>query len=139
MSVDTGGYGGQKIREGVRVKTNDPVMPFFEIAMTGTIEPFAEIRPDHIRLSGKAGEPLVLEVEIVPRSDHPFNIVRLEAQNGTFIKYELEAQCAQNGGHCLLRVENTRKEPGRYVDRILVHTDSPLRPTIPILVSGEIL
>ena len=108
------------------------------MAVTGRVEPFAEIRPERVRLTGNAGEPLAVEVEIFPRKDHPFNIKRVEAQNGTFIKCEIKERCTGNGGRCLLRVENTKVEKGNYVDRIVIHTDHPLRPMIPIYVSGAI-
>jgi hypothetical protein len=123
----------------VQVKTNDPDRSIIEIAVTGMVEVFAEIKPARIHFMGNAGEPLAVEVEIVPRKDYPFSIKRIETHRGDFIKYEFIEKCTPGGGRCLLRVENTREQKGRYVDRILLHTDSPLRPVIPINVSGVIL
>jgi hypothetical protein len=107
--------------------------------VTGLVEVFAEIQPARVHFMGNAGEPLSIEVEIVPRKDYPFNITRIETQNGDFIKYEVIKKCTGAEGRCVLRVENTREQKGRYVDRLLLHTDSPLRPVIPIYVSGVIL
>ena len=106
--------------------------------MTGMVEAFARIDPARVHLMGKAGDPLAIEVEIEPRKEYPFKITKVTAQNGSYIKYELKEDC-KSGGRCVLRVENTRSDEGRYVDRILIHTDSPLRPVIPINVSGVIL
>jgi hypothetical protein len=39
---------------------------------------------------------------------------------------------------CILRVENTKAEKGRYTDILYVHTDSVLRSTIPVYVTGLI-
>lgn len=140
MKVRTGGYGGRKIRERVQVRTNDPKKPIMEIVVAGEVEMFARINPEHVHFMGNAGEPMAVEVEIVPRKEYPFTVTSVKSQNeGGFIKFELKEKCTKGGGRCILRVENTRAEKGRYVDRLLIHTDSPLRPVIAINVSGAIL
>lgn len=106
--------------------------------MTGMVEKFAEIRPERIRLAGPTGQTLFAEVEIVPRKDHPFTIERVDARSGNFIKYEWVQRCTDGHDRCVLRVENTRKEKGRYVDALYIRTDSSFRPTLPIFVIGMI-
>jgi len=137
--VGTSGDGGRKIRESVRIKTNDPNRPYMEVAVTGMVEKFVEIKPAHIRFMGSAGKPLFMDVEIIPRKEYPFKIKRLEASDGAFIKYKFKEKCAEGKGRCVIRVENTKADKGSYVDSILIHTDSSLRPIIPIRISGRIL
>jgi hypothetical protein len=102
------------------------------------VEKFAEIKPDRVRLAGPAESPLVAEVEIIPRKDFPFTIGGLKAKSGKFIKYELAQRCTDGKDRCILRVENTRKEKGRYADAIYLSTDSKIRPTIPVYITGFI-
>jgi hypothetical protein len=122
----------------VRIQTNDPNRPWIEVAVTGMVEKFAEIRPERVRLAGPAGSPLVAEVEIIPRKDLPFSIAEIKAKNGTFIKYALTEQCAEGKSRCVIRVENTRSEKGFYADALYIRTDSKLRPTLPIYITGTI-
>lgn len=136
--MSTGGDGGRKIRESVRIRTNDPNRPWLEVAVTGMVEKFAEIRPERVRLAGPADQPLFAEVEIVPRKDLPFTIEGVKAKKGDFIKYEWIKRCSDGHDRCVLRVENTRREKGRYVDALNISTSSALRPTIPIYVTGMI-
>lgn len=138
VNLNTEGYGGGRIRESVRIQTNDPNRPWIEIAVTGMVEKFAEIRPERVRLVGPAGSPLVAEVEIIPRKDLPFSIGEVKAKNGTFIKYELIERCTEGKNRCVIRVKNTRTEKGFYADALYIRTDSKLRPTIPIFVTGMI-
>jgi hypothetical protein len=138
VNFDTGGYGGQKVRESVRIQTNDPNMPWHQVAVTGMVEKFAQIQPERVRLAGPAGQPLFVEVEIIPRKDLPFTISQIKAKSGDFITYQLIERCTDGYDRCVLRVENTRKEKGRYLDALFLSTTSELRPTIVIYVSGMI-
>lgn len=138
VTVSTGGYGGRKIRESVYIHTNDPNRRKFGITVTGIVEKFAEIRPERVRLAGPAGQELFADVEIIPRKDYPFIIGDIKAKNGEFIKYEVVKSCIDGDAGCTVRVENTRKEKGRYVDVLYVNTGSKLKPTIPIYITGII-
>lgn len=102
------------------------------------VEKFAEIRPERVRLSGQVDQRLFADVEIVPRKDLPFTIERVRAKSGEFIKYDWIKRCTEGHDRCVLRVENTRKDKGRYVDALYISTNSNLRPTIPIYITGMI-
>ena len=113
-------------------------MPWLQVAVTGMVEKFAEIRPERVRLSGPVDQLLFAEVEIIPRKDLPFTVKGVRAKSGSFITYELTQRCTDGHDRCIVRVENTRKEKGRYVDALYISTNSNLRPTIPIYVTGMI-
>jgi len=138
VNVHTAGYGGQTMRESIRIKTNDPGLSWFSVGVTGKVEKFVDIQPERVHLEGPAGRMLSAEVAIIPRPDHPFQIGQVRAKNGTFIKHELTQRCADGKNRCVIRVENTRKEKGRYIDVLLVETDSKIKPVIPIYVMGTI-
>lgn len=122
----------------MRIRTNDPNRPWIEVSLTGMVEKFAEIRPERVQFAGAAGKPLFAEVEIIPRADLPFIIGEIKAKSGKFIKYELTQRCADGNNRCVIRVENTRREKGRYIDTLHVLTDSKIRPYIPIYITGMI-
>ena len=50
----------------------------------------------------------------------------------------VKKRCAESKEDCIIRVENTRAEKGRYIDAPYVKTDSALRPNIPIYITGVI-
>ncbi len=138
VTVDTNGYGGSLFREKVRVQTNDPKWPWLELVISGKVEKFAEVRPERLNLSGPAGEPLVAQVEIIPRPEQPFTVGRIQAQVGTAIRFAMVQHCRDGHDRCIIQVENTRDVPGRYADLLLVETDNPIKPAIPIPVVGMI-
>ena len=138
MNVHTAGYGGQTMRESIQIKTDDPVLPWFSVGVVGQVEKFVDIQPERIQLAGPAGQPLSAEVAIIPRPDHPFRIGQIRLKNGKFIKYELTQRCTDGNNRCVIRVENTRKEKGRYIDALFVETNSKIKPVIPIYVMGMI-
>lgn len=138
MNVHTAGYGGQTMRESIRIKTNDPVLPWFSVGVVGKVEKFVDIQPERVHMEGPAGRRLFAEVAIIPRPDRPFRIGQVRVKNGSFIKYELTQRCTDGKNRCVIRVENTRKEKGRYIDALFVDTDSEIKPVIPIYVMGTI-
>lgn len=122
----------------MRIQTNDPDRPWISVSVTGLVEKIVDIQPDRIRLVGAAGEPISAEVVITPRADFPLNIKKVLAKDGQFIAYEWTQRCTAGTNRCVLRVSNTRKEKGRYMDALYLVTDSDLRPTIPIFITGII-
>lgn len=126
------------MRESIQIKTDDPVLPWFSVGVVGQVEKFVDIQPERIQLAGPAGQPLFAEVAIIPRPEHPFRIEQIRLKNGKFIKYELTQRCTDGKNRCVIRVENTRREKGRYIDALFVDTDSEIKPVIPIYVMGTI-
>jgi hypothetical protein len=108
------------------------------VAVTGFVEKFADIKPERVSLAGPVGQNLSAEVEIFKRKEYPFAIEAVNAKNGHFIKYALAEKCGEDQNRCVVRVENTRLEQGRYVDTLFLKTDNPLRPEIPIQVIGAV-
>jgi hypothetical protein len=134
----TEGYGGRKVREGVRIQTNDPNRPWLGVVVTGMVEKFAEIIPERIKLAGPANQKLFAEVEIIPRQDYPFTIREVKALSGRFFTYKTEERNINNQKRYIILVENTRTERGRYADTLVVQTDSTIRPEIKIHVIGTL-
>ncbi len=108
------------------------------MAVKGEVKKFATVRPERVNLRGAVGETLEAEVEIIPQPDFPFVIEGISIKKGDFVKYELTRRCTEGRESCLIRVESTMKERGRYVDVLYVETDSRIKPEIPIYIMGVI-
>jgi hypothetical protein len=67
-----------------------------------------------------------------------FTIERVKARNEEFVRYGLTQRCTDGHDRCILRVENTRREKGRYADVLYVKTTSKVRPTLLVYVTGMI-
>ncbi len=120
------------------IQTNDPDQPWHQVVVTGRVEKFVEIRPERVLLKGPAGENFFEDIEIIPRKQHPFTILEVVARYGKNIDYKLMERCSDGKDRCVLRVQNTSREKGRYVDVLKLRTDSDIHPTINIYVTGVI-
>ena len=121
------------------VHTNDPRNPVVELMVSGTVETFADIRPKHMQLSGRVGEPVTAVAEIAPRPDYPFKIKNIRAMKGRHIQFSLANKIASAGTIYELTITSTRQDAGSISDVIYVDTDSPIRPTLQVTVFGTII
>lgn len=122
----------------VRITTDDPKQLVTEVTVTGMVEQIAEVEPKRVLLSGLQGERLSTEVAIIPNPKYPFSIKGFEIQEGRGLKCELKEPCTAGAKRCLIKVENTQSEKGRFNDTIIVQTDNALKPEIPIRVVRRI-
>jgi len=127
------------LQKTIKVYTNDPGKKIVNLVVTGEVTAFAEIRPNRVRLSGKAGEPIQTEVTVTPKDQYPFKIVSVDAQREGNIKVDVTEN--NNGGKTeyLLTVANIKDVKTRYVDSVVIKTDSELRPELKINVYGNIM
>jgi hypothetical protein len=122
------------ITEVVRITTADPNRLVTEVTVKGTVEQIAEIEPKRVLMEGASGEQLSAEVAIIPNPKYPFSIKGFEIQEGRGLKCELKGSCKAGAKRCLIKVENTQSEKGRFNDTIIVQTDNAVKPEIPIRV-----
>lgn len=108
------------------------------LKVTGRVEPSVRVEPDRVMLSGTAGEKIDALVKIIPETKEPFNVGGVSALRGTEIAYRIEPIDEGGKKAFALHVDNTKKEPGRYYDKIFVKTDSDVVNTITVIISGDI-
>ncbi|MBL0712343.1 MAG: hypothetical protein JJV98_01470 [Desulfosarcina sp.] len=120
------------------VLSNDPARPRLGLTMSGHVDTFAQIKPQHVLIRGYAGEPIRRQLTVVPSKEHPFRITRVKAKLGTNIKIAWKEEDTARGKTYVIEVENTKAEKGRYYDTLYLFTDSPLKPKIPVQVRGSI-
>jgi hypothetical protein len=139
VTFNTDGYSEKPLFQTVDIYTNDPANPKLEVSVQGTVEKFADITPQKVRLSGKLNNPITSEVRIIPLPKYPFKILKHEVKEGLNMSYKFEEKTENGTTTYLISIENTKKDPGLYKDVILLKTDSAVRPEIQIPVTGNIL
>ncbi len=118
------------------VYTNDKNRPQQDLVISGLVENFVTIRPQHVSLRGFAGDPIKGQVSIIPEKKYPFKILEARAKDGKNIKFKLDEINSPNGQAYELNVENLREKTGRYYDTIILKTDSKVRPELNVRVYG---
>ena len=118
------------------VYTNDKSRPRQDLVISGPVEKFATIRPQHVSLRGYAGDSIKGMVTIIPEKKYPFKILDARAQNGKNINIQLGEVKKSSGRAYELKVENLRQKTGRYYDTISLKTDSKVRPELKVRVYG---
>jgi len=120
------------------VHTDDPANPQVVLTLSGHVIDFASIIPKRVALRGSAGQPVKGRVTIVPREKYPFKIIAARAWYGDKIRFKYEEIKNSNPKGYLLTIENLLTHKGRYVDAVVLKTDSPIQPEITIQVYADI-
>ena len=124
------------MRKTAGVYTNDKTRPRQDLVISGEVEKFVTIRPQHANMRGFVGDPIKGTVTIIPEKKYPFKILNLRAKDGKYIKYQLEEIKESDSMAYTLNIENLKKDAGRYYDSIILETDSKIRPQLSIRVYG---
>ncbi|MEW6260881.1 MAG: DUF1573 domain-containing protein, partial [Thermodesulfobacteriota bacterium] len=73
-------------------------------------------------------------VTVSPTPQYPFKVTGMRLKNGEFIKASYEWKDGEK--KAFVQIENRMNEKGRYVDAVILTTDSPIKPEINIPVYG---
>jgi hypothetical protein len=118
------------------VYMNDSVHPQQDLVISGQVENFAAIHPQHISLRGQAGDSITGTVSIIPDKKYPFKILEAKAQSGKNISVQLNEIKNANGAAYQLKIENISQDSGRYYDTVVLKTDSKIKPELDVKVYG---
>jgi hypothetical protein len=124
------------MRKTAGVYSNDKTRPRQDLVISGQVEKFVTIRPQHANMRGFVGDPIKATVTIIPEKKYPFKILNLRAKDGKYIKYQLEETKESDTTVYKLIVENLKTDAGRYYDSIILETDSKIRPQLNVRVYG---
>lgn len=133
---DTRGYGGHVFEKTITVITNDPLSPQLRLKLKGPVGFFARIEPTRIVLRGETGAALNAQATITPNPEHPFRIIEIASDRRLADKINLQVK--ERDGSYLLTIDNRQTEPGQYRGRVVLKTDSTLRPQLFVYVIGDI-
>jgi len=139
VTVSTKNRGGQTLRKGFSVYTNDPQKPEMRLQVTGKVNAYLTVSPHYVQLFGREDQPLSQTVKITPLDGHPFTIKEVKVQQGQNLRYDLKplGNDPRKNGYELV-VENTMKKAGNYRDLITIQTDSKEKPSVTIPVYARI-
>lgn len=90
-------------------------------------------------MTGEAGEEIKAVVRIVPEEKYPFKILEAKPSNKDNIRVEMEEKKNDKGIEYQLTVFNLKKEKIRYYEKVILKTDSKIRPEVKINVFGNII
>ena len=127
------------LRKTITVQTNDKENEAAKLGISGKIEKFAKALPLQVKLLGSLGKPIVAEVKIIPQEKYPFSITEAKALDGENILCSFDEIADPLEKGYVLRIENTKKEKGRYRDTIVLKTTSKIKPELKIRVYGRIV
>lgn len=136
VHVDTWGYGDEMFDTTVTASTNAPDTPEIHFQVAGRVTPFARIAPPRITLAGRAGESLSASVSITPNPAQPFRVTGVQADDR--LKESIDVRYDRQNGTYRIVVMNRQPDAGTYRGRIVIDTDSALRPQLTVYVIGNI-
>lgn len=136
VQVKTQGYAGRTLVQVIPVQTNAPEQGEVRLEIRGFVNAFARMVPPTLSLQGQAGAAISQSLTLTPDPAFPFSIQAIRADKGENFRFSFSA--AEDGASYRIFAENTRREPGRYLDTLVVETDSPVRKHIRIHVLGDI-
>lgn len=133
---NTKNYGGYNFTKTIHVITNDPEQKQIELKIDGPVALFAEIKPIRVSLYGNVGEELSGESIITPQRKYPFKIVSAEPDDA--LKGKVDVGVSKKGNGYVVKVQNKVSHETRYRGKIIIKTDSPLRPQLDVHVYGRL-
>lgn len=136
ITIDTNGYGGREFIREIMISTNEPNNSVQKCVIFGNISLFADITPKSLILKGTAGEPVQTASTITPLKEYPFTITGFELDDN--LKETVSVDIAQDGGKFIVTAKNKMKTAGQYLGKMVIKTDSPVKPEIKIFVRGII-
>jgi hypothetical protein len=69
VKADTTGYGGRLFNRRIIVHTNDPNHKSVQLNISGQVNKFVQITPEFVRLTGIAGQPVKVSIDIIPEKN----------------------------------------------------------------------
>ena len=121
----------------VRGDSNDPNNEYFDLTITGSVDPILIIEPKKVTLSGNAGENLETEILISYDKRHPLKVISAESKKGN-ISVELEEIEVSDQIKYRVKVKSLKKEKGKFSDYVCLKTDSDIYPEKQIRVKLDI-
>ena len=129
VRADTDGYGGAQFHQKITVHTDHPIFEKLVLEIVGQVEKFAEVSPRSLMMKGSVKDDLVGQVRIVPAPPFDFKIQGAETVD---LDNSVDVSIDKDREGYMVTVKNIQKNPGVYVGKILLKTDSKEKQEIEI-------
>lgn len=126
------------MKKTIRVKTDDPDKPQFNLVIQGDVDAVAKISTQRLVLNGTAGEELESRVTITPGEKYPFSILGMTQRFNTKVRAGF-ARAPGDAPAWQVTVKALSMEPDELFEVITLKTDSPYKPEIKIRVYATVL
>ena len=126
------------MKKAAEIHSDDKNHPVVRIQISGVVEKIVTIIPRAISLRGYVGDDIKKSVTIIPEKKYDFKITKVRAENGKHIIFLLEEIKGTGRREYSLTVENLLAKEGRYYDRIIMETDSKIKPEVKVKVYGNL-
>ena len=136
VKFDTNGYGGRNVVKRTHVTTDDPDQKMIVLTIKGSVARFARIEPQRLLLKGVAESEIKGLVRIIPEPKYPFQIEK--AVIDTRLSGKIAVNLKAENDIYLLEVSNLVNDSARYYGKVILKTDSLLRPELTVYVIGQI-
>lgn len=136
ITIDTDGYGGNDFTRPIVVSTNVPDISILELMITGRVQPFVKVNPRALMLKGPAKGKVSAVATITPNPRLSFVITDVLLDDN--LKEAVSIDIDRKGGYFVLTATNRLRSPGQYLGKIILKTDSLIKPEIKIFIHGAI-
>ncbi len=132
--MKTDGYGGRTLKKKIKVLTDDIDTPTVYLTIQGVVEKVVDITPKSIVFQGDSGKAIEKTITIIPAPKYPLNILELKFKTGKYLTGKLE-KTQINGKPAFNVIVETKKEAvGNFYDKLILKTDSRIKPLITVWV-----
>lgn len=123
----------------IHIYTDDKNNSDIILSISGKVNEFAKMDEKYARLVGPVGSEIEKTITITLIKANPFKILSAKAKDGKDIEIDLTPFKKEDAKGYVLTIKNKKTEAGRYLDTILLTTDSKIQPTIRVPVYGQII
>ncbi|RJP93454.1 MAG: DUF1573 domain-containing protein [Desulfobacteraceae bacterium] len=136
ITIDTNGYGGMEFSRDILVSTNEPDNGMQKLLIYGQVSLFADLSPKSLILKGLAGDTVQVTSIITPYKEYPFSITGFELEDK--LKEKVSIEIDSDNGKYSVTAKNKIKSPGQYLGKMIIKTDSAIKPEIKMFIRGTI-
>lgn len=123
------------MKKRIKVSIDDPTTPTAYLTIQGPVERVVNITPRTLVFQGNSGKVMEKTITIIPVEKYPLNILDLTFKNSRYLACELK-KTQINGKQAFKVIVKTKKEArGKFYDRLLMKTDSRVKPLIIVWVN----
>ncbi len=114
--------------------TDDPDTPTAYLTIQGFVEKVVDITPRTLVFQGNSGEVMEKTITIIPTEKYPLNILELNFKTGQYLTCELKKTQinGKQGFKIIVRIKKDAK--GNFYDKLLIKTDSRVKPFITVWI-----
>jgi len=136
--VNTNGYGGKNLSKKIQVTTNDPKKSDIGLVVTGPVEKFVTITPKTINITGEEGQEITGMANLIPEEKFPFKVTDVKLNKGTNLSLQWNEDKKDGKSVYTVQVTSAKEASGNFYDKVVLTTDSDIKPEITVWVSVRI-